>query len=199
MGSLLNNYYNNRIMSIQQNQSNIIYELYNHQCDGTSGTCIDTGIKLLSPDFRNRFEAIKIELKFLPTEKNLVKAHVIRCNSATPHYPGFYIRYYSTSEHKYLIKYTASSNEFADYITYTPGTPLDFTIIFDFLNSEYTMMYNIEGGESYVKTYKITYYDSIFDVIPFTIGGSLANNTDASGGWKEMWIGTIDKLIIKQI
>lgn len=69
--------------------SNIIYELYNHTCDGTAATAINTGIYLF--DATAYPDGWTIELEFSFTQY-VSLGSVLRCRNAASPYNGFSVR-----------------------------------------------------------------------------------------------------------
>ena len=179
---------NRRIMMAKKKP--VIYKLVNHYCDGTAATCINTGILMLSESFVSQHPRFQIELSATP-ETNAVKAHVIRCNRTDAPYRGFFVRLRQGSN-IYTAKYTVGKEYYIDF----SNSVLDAGVIirFDFVND---LMSVYSSYQSFIGSVVLTHTD-IFNQIPFTVGGSLSNGVDISGGWKETWKGTIKNLVIRE-
>lgn len=186
-----------------------IYKLYNHVCEGNAATCINTGIKLFSSDFMEQHPKIQIIISYTPSQvasDNGNNAHVIRCNRTQSPYNGFWLRYRTTSPYPncYCIRCRLGTE--AENITNISTSddkllPVVNLIIELEFNSG-IVVYSVKNRNSGLADFRgSTTIDYRYDVsnIPFVIGGSLVNGVDTSGGWTEMWKGTIQKLIIKDL
>lgn len=188
-------------------EDNIIYQLYNHTCDGTSATCIDTQIKLLSQTFLAEHPKFQIVISYQAQSGNSENAHIIRCcNTASP-YHGLHIRHYTNNANgkPYALRAKFVANPSTDYwakicdLADELVAVNNLTIDFDFTagSSVDISVANRNSGLPDSSFTLVFAYN--FNNTPFVIGGSVTNGTDASGGWKEMWKGTITSLIIRDI
>ncbi len=179
---------NRRNMMAKKNP--VIYQLVNHYCDGTAATCINTGILMLSESFVSQHPRFQIELSATPGT-NTEKAHVIRCNRIDSPYYGFFVRLRQGSN-IYAAKYNGGIEY---YLNFSDSALDDGVIIrFDFVNDRMSVY---TSDQSLIGSIGLLYTDK-FNQIPFTIGGSLSNGVDVSGGWKETWKGTIKNLVIRE-
>ena len=173
--------------------NSIIYELYNHVCDGTAATCINTGIFLLSEQFAQEHPCFSVELgiDIGANDTNPAKAHIIRCNNQNSPYTGFYVRR-STSGSGYLSKFDniSGANVYSEILQ--PNQMSNLKFIFNAGNNSFS----VERDNTIVYNNS---YNLFYNSIPFIIGGNLNDITDESQGWKEIWKGTITHLIIRDI
>lgn len=91
MATMFNDWLTRRMMSAPAGSgpSNIIYELYNHTCDGTAATAINTGIYLF--DDTTYPNGWTLEMVFSFTEY-VSQGSVIRCRNAVSPYNGINVR-----------------------------------------------------------------------------------------------------------
>lgn len=192
MGPLLNDWILARMMSAPKADDGIIYQLYDHYCDGTGATCVDTGIRMLSEQFITEHPLFEIEISYTPG-LNANKAHVIRCCNPKFPYNGF--KYRKERAGEYEVSYGRNGIMSLVVVRVYQDRRNTVFIKFDF-NSLIFTAYDIDrqiiGSGTLV-------YCSECENCPFTIGGSVINGVDASGGWKETWKGTINSLIIRDI
>lgn len=98
MGTFMQDWLVGRAMSAPRGGgSNVIYELYNHTCDGTADTAINTGLKLFNATAYPNGWTIELEFYFTA---HVSQGVVIRCrNSASP-YNGIHVRNTNTTSGK---------------------------------------------------------------------------------------------------
>lgn len=187
-----------------------IYKLYNHVCEGNAATCINTGIKLFSNEFMEQHPKIQIIISYTPSQvasNNGNHAHILRCNRSQTPYNGFWLRYTTTSPYPncYCVRCRLTNTEEENVINVSTSDDKLLPVVNLIIELEFnsgTIVYTIKNRNSGLADYTgNTTIDTRYDVsnIPFVIGGSLVNGVDTSGGWNEMWKGTIQKLIIRDL
>ena len=102
--------------------SNIIYELYNHTCDGTVATAINTGIYLFDTTLYPNGWTIELEFSFTA---HVSQGSVIRCRNASSPYNGINVR---NTQNSGLME--AQINGGAVQSTYVMGSRE--TVLFDY-------------------------------------------------------------------
>lgn len=91
MSTMFNDWLMRRMMSATAGSgpSNIIYELYNHTCDGTEATAINTGVYLFNTTTYPNGWTLELDFSFTG---NVAQGSVIRCRNAESPYNGITAR-----------------------------------------------------------------------------------------------------------
>lgn len=158
---MFNDWMTLRMMSAPKvgGDSNIIYELYNHTCDGTAATAINTGIYLFDTTlYPNGWD---IYFDFTIIEHINDQESYLRCRNANQPWNGFTIRQYNSTDYIRIQSDSASSTQ----ISASEGTRHIVTIE----NTSKRVKINADN-------YKIE--SGISTIIsPLVIGGELSNDT----------------------
>ena len=164
--------------------SNIIYELYNHTCDGTAATAINTGIYLFDTTlYPNGWN---IYFEFTVNQFSKDQESYLRCRNAKSPWNGFNVRRESSKSN---IQIQSNSN--AAIITTSTGTRLVATVEKPTADNKLKVTVGEYGGSP-------VYTESTVApvVSPLVMGGELSNDTTQSWNTNRFSKITIHSLII---
>lgn len=163
--------------------SNIIYQLYNHTCDGTATTAINTGIYLFDATTYPNGWTIELEFSFT---QYVNQGSVLRCRNAASPYNGISARNHNSDGMQ------AQVNTFAFVLPQTIGDRLSVT--FDYTPPTCT------ATARNITTSSATSFDhdnmSGVTVYPPLVIGGENNDDSASLTWKS---GRFPKCVIHSL